>query len=77
MSLTSGPYLERLVALRDLLAERLIIAGPRDVAPIAKQLADVDARIEELSVPEETDGVDEIAERRAARRAEAKARKSS
>lgn len=77
LSLTSGTYLERLVALRDLLAQRLVVAAPRDVAPIAKQLADVDARIEELSVPEETDGVDEIAERRAARRAEAKARKSS
>lgn len=77
LSLTSGPYLERLIALRALLAERLHAAGPRDVAPIAKQLADVDARIEELSVPEETDGVDEIAQRRAARRAEAKARKSS
>lgn len=77
MSLTSGHYIERLVALRDLLAQRLVVAAPRDVAPIAKQLADVDARIEELSVPEEADGVDEIAERRAARRAEAKARKSS
>lgn len=77
MSLTSGTYIERLAALRALLAERLERAGPRDVAPIAKQLADVDARLEELTVPEETDGVDEIAERRAARRAEAKARKSS
>ena len=77
MSLTSGPYIERLIALRELLAERLHAAGARDVAPIAKQLADVDARIEELSVPEETDGVDEITQRRLARRAEAQARKSS
>lgn len=77
MSLTSGNYIERLIALRTLLADRLERAGSRDVAPLAKQLADVDARIEELSVPEETDGVDEIAQRRAARRAEAKARKSS
>lgn len=77
MSLTGGTYIERLVALRDLLADRLERAGARDVAPIAKQLSDIDARLEELTVPEESDGVDEIAKRRLARRAEATARKSS
>lgn len=77
MSLTSGSYLDRLIALRDLLAERLAAAGARDTAAIARQLADVDARIDELSAPEASDDVDEITRRRAARRAAASARESS
>lgn len=71
VSLTCGNYTERLSALRDLLAVRLENASARDVAPIARQLADVDARLEALSIPEESDQVDEIAQRRAARRADA------
>lgn len=77
MSLTSGPYLARLTALRDLLAERLLDAGARDTSAIARQLAEVDARIDHLSAPEASDDVDEIAQRRAARRAAASARESS
>lgn len=69
MSLTTGTYIDRLTSLRELLADRLERAGSRDVAPIAKQLADVDARLEELTVPEEADSVDEIAKRRDERRA--------
>lgn len=75
--LTSGSYVDRLTALRELLADRLERAGSRDVAPIAKQLADIDERLEELTIPEESDGVDEIAARRAERRADSAARKSS
>jgi hypothetical protein len=77
VSLTEGSYVDRLTALRALLADRLERAGARDVAAIAKQLADIDARLEELTVPEESDGVDEVAAKRAVRIAEAQARKSS
>lgn len=76
-ALTSGTYVDRLTALRSLLADRLERAGSRDVAAIAKQLADIDERLEELTVPEESDGVDDLAAARDKRRADSAARKSS
>lgn len=72
-AVSDGKYLPALIALRDFLADRLERAGSRDVAAIAKQLGDVMREIEQLSVPEESDGVDEVARRREERRAKAQA----
>ncbi len=67
-SVTSGDLRKGLEALRDFLAERLENAEPKSVAPIAKQLADVMKELDSLP-GEEASQVDDLAERRAARRA--------
>lgn len=64
-----GDRIGALEALRDLLAERLEKAGPRDTASLAKQLGDVLRELADLKPSEESDSVDEIARKRAARRA--------
>lgn len=68
----SGDELAALKATRDLIAARIEQGVPaRDLASLTRRLLDVIARIRELTPDEEVDAVDEIAQRRAARRAAA------
>ena len=62
-----GDLRESLIALRDVLAERLEEAKPAESAPLARQLADVLARIAALP-GEEKSRLDDLAARRAKRR---------
>jgi hypothetical protein len=66
-------YRQRLEELRDLLRDRLKVAGSRDAASLAKQYRDTLAALEELDRGKTEEGSigDELAKRRAARRAEA------
>ena len=64
----AGDRLTTLCALRDVLAESIEDADPDKRAPLAARLSDVLAQIEAAAEPEAEDGVDEIAQRRAARR---------
>ena len=64
----SGDRREALLALRDELARRLVDAD-RDAAPLARQLMIVLREIEQLPVPGEKSRVDDLAKRRARRRA--------
>ena len=71
--LTCGDYRASLEALRAVLADRLMVAAddPRrliHVAPIAKQLSDVLARIESLPNAERASVSDDLRARRASRR---------
>jgi hypothetical protein len=59
-----------LVALRDHLAQRLLVAE-KDAAPLARQLADVLRQIDEIPAPEMESTLDDLAGRRAARRSAA------
>lgn len=66
----SGNRLQALIALRDTLANAIdTCESMRDLSSLSRQMADVLAQIAELA-PEEKkgDAVDEIAQRRAARR---------
>ena len=65
-----GDHRASLLALRDHLAERLLSAD-KDAAPIARQLTIVLAQIASLPASESGSKLDEIAARRAARRAKA------
>lgn len=56
----TGTYRERLEAIRDLLAERLLRAHPKDAAPIAKQLGEVLAELDQLDSDEERSPLDEL-----------------
>jgi hypothetical protein len=58
-----------LTALRDLLADRLLDAEPRDSASLAKQLADVMSRIDGLPSVQEGSELDDLSAVRARRRA--------
>ena len=64
----SGDRRAALLALRDELARRLVDAE-RDAAPLARQLTIVLREIEQLPVPGEKSRVDDLAKRRARRRA--------
>jgi hypothetical protein len=64
----SGDRRATLLALRDELARRLVDAD-RDAAPLARQLTIVLREIEQLPVPGEKSRVDDLAKRRASRRA--------
>jgi hypothetical protein len=66
----SGDRRETLLALRDELARRLVDAD-RDAAPLARQLTIVLREIEQLPTPGEKSRVDDLAKRRASRRAAA------
>ena len=65
-----GDHRASLIALRDHLAERLVSAE-KDAAPLARQLTIVLAQIASLPASESGSKLDEIAARRAARRATA------
>lgn len=67
----SGDRYRGLVALRDRLATDLEGLDPRYVAPVAKQLADVIREIDSLPQSREASTVDDLASRRASRRAAA------
>lgn len=67
----SGDRRRGLLALRDRLAEAIEAAEPGQVAPLAKQLSDVLAQLDQLRVPE-VSARDDLANRRVARRAAAK-----
>lgn len=64
----TGDRRATLLALRDELARRLVDAD-RDAAPLARQLTIVLREIEQLPVPGEKSRVDDLAKRRASRRA--------
>lgn len=66
----AGDYRAQLLELRDLLAETISRAEPREVASLSRQLAQVLAILDQLKVPE-VSRVDEIARKRAARRSAA------
>ena len=68
--IAEGDLRAALIALRDHLAARLQVAE-RDAAPLARQLADVLRQIDELPAPETESSLDDLAGRRAARRATA------
>ena len=66
----AGDHRASLIALRDHLAERLAVAE-KDAAPLARQLQIVLTQIASLPASESGSKLDEIAARRAARRAKA------
>lgn len=66
--IATGDIREQLTSLRDLLADRLAEAEPRESAPLARQLVDVLARIAALP-GEEKSTLDDLTARRAKRRA--------
>lgn len=57
-----------LVALRDLLAETLLVAEPKEVAGLARQLQSVIGALDGLPQAKGADPVDEITARRRASR---------
>jgi hypothetical protein len=63
----TGDRLATLAALRDLLAESLIDASPRDRASLARQLTAVLAELE-AAPTQEASPVDDLAARRSSRR---------
>jgi len=63
----AGDRRESLIALRDELARRLVLAD-KDIAAIARQLTNILQAIAELPAPAERSTLDEIAAKRAARR---------
>lgn len=73
---SSGNRLKTLEALRDFLAENLDdCESKRDIASMTTRLESVLEQIEKLEGPKSAgDGIDEIAQRRAARRASAASR---
>lgn len=66
---TSGDRRRALEALRSELAKRLPDASDREAAPLATQLRQVLSELDALNTGEEGDVVDDLAARRAARRA--------
>ncbi len=71
-SITEGNQLKTLTAIRDRLAAEIDLATtPRDVAILSKQLVEVLAAIAAIK-PSEKSKVDELAEKRAQRRENAK-----
>lgn len=68
---TSGDRRTALEALRDHLAAALEVADERSVAPIANQLRQVLADLDEIPAAEEASTVDDLAARRATRRSAA------
>lgn len=72
-SIQVATYREQLEELRDLLWDRLQSAGSRDTAPIAKQYRDTVATLEAMDtdVPREGSKLDELAEARRRRLANA------
>ena len=64
-----GDQVKSLEAVRDVLARMLDEATPRDCAPIAARLSQVLERLAALSKPEGVSKRDELAKRRASRRA--------
>lgn len=66
-----GSYRDALLSLRDRLAEEIDAADARTLPALAKQLADVLARIEGLPEAAAASPVDEVAKKRAKRRKKA------
>ena len=66
--MASGDRRESLIALRDHLAERLLVAD-RDAAPLARQLTIVLNELDAIPAPEMESTLDDLASRRSARRA--------
>ena len=60
----SGDRRATLEALRDYLAAIVVIAEPRSVAPLARQLAEVVRELDAMPVGNEESKVDELAQRR-------------
>ena len=67
-AMASGSRRDALVALRDHLAQRLLVAD-KDAAPLARQLTIVLREIAELPAGESESTLDDLAKRRANRRA--------
>lgn len=69
-AVATGDYRTSLVAIRDHLAERLHQCKyPKDAAPLARELRECLAEIEKIPAEMTGDGVDDVAAKRAARRA--------
>ena len=67
-AVSSGSRRDALVALRDHLAQRLLVAD-KDAAPLARQLTIVLREIAELPALDKESTLDDLAQRRASRRA--------
>jgi len=67
-AMASGSRRDALVALRDHLAQRLLVAD-KDAAPLARQLTIVLREIAELPALDKESSLDDLAKRRANRRA--------
>lgn len=67
-AMASGSRRDALVALRDHLAQRLLVAD-KDAAPLARQLTIVLREIAELPALDKESSLDDLAKRRASRRA--------
>jgi len=70
--LKSGDHRLALLALRDVLADHLVIAEPSVSAQIAARLQAVLSELAALKAPDERSASDDIARKRDARRAAAK-----
>lgn len=70
--IAAGDRLESLVVLRDHLAELLEKASPRDASPLSRQLTAIIEKIAAVETPAASK-VDDLANKRAARRAKSKA----
>ncbi|WP_435111886.1 hypothetical protein [Nocardiopsis synnemataformans] len=68
---TQGDRRRSLEALRDRIGAALDAAEPNEVAPLSRQLMMVLREIDELPDADRRDSVDDLAARRAARRADA------
>lgn len=66
-----GDQRKSLEAIRDRLARLLEMAQPNQAAALAKQLTDVISKLDALPTGEEVSPVDDLAKRRATRRAQA------
>lgn len=75
-AISSGDLRTQLIALRDLLTERIAAAEPKETAPLARQLADVLVRIAGLPGDEKS-GLDDLAAKRAKRRAQVQNKSAS
>ena len=62
---SEGTRREALQAIRERLAGELVLAEGRDVAPIARQLAEVIREIDSLPLPEGVSTLDELRQRTA------------
>lgn len=60
----NGSRREQLEAIRDLLAERLLKAFPKDVAPIARELGEVITELEQLNEEEGGSPLDDLLDER-------------
>lgn len=70
-TLRTGSHREQLVAMRDFLADQIVAAPFREVAPIAAQLRQILVDLESMPLANGESVVDQLAQARAQRQADA------